>query len=104
MLDRRGDRDDTVMPRPSSLSLPLGVALAAVVAVSVSAAADDPASEPAAAARLPALFIIGDSTVNNHTAGQVGWGDPIAGLFDPTRVQVLNRARGGRSSRTYLTE
>lgn len=54
--------------------------------------------------RLPTLFIIGDSTVNNHTAGLLGWGDPIVELFDRTKVRVLNRARGGRSSRTFLTE
>src|SRR5690242_9526024 len=49
----------------------------------------------------PTLYIIGDSTVKNGTAGQVGWGDPIAALFT---IKVENRARGGRSSRTYLTE
>lgn len=52
----------------------------------------------------PTLFIIGDSTVNNGTRGQQGWGTPIAGLFDPEKIRVVNRARGGRSSRTYLTE
>ncbi len=31
-------------------------------------------------------------------------GDPIAALFDPAKIHVENRARGGRSSRTYLTE
>lgn len=52
----------------------------------------------------PALFIIGDSTVKNSTAGQQGWGDPLAEYFDKTRISVLNRAIGGRSSRTFLTE
>jgi lysophospholipase L1-like esterase len=52
----------------------------------------------------PTLFIIGDSTVRNHTAGQQGWGEPIADLFDPAKVKVENRALGGRSSRTFLTE
>lgn len=55
-------------------------------------------------AALPTLYLIGDSTVNNHTAGQLGWGDPLRELFDPAKVRVENRARGGRSSRTYLTE
>jgi predicted metalloprotease with PDZ domain/lysophospholipase L1-like esterase len=54
--------------------------------------------------RLPTLFLIGDSTVNNGTKGQQGWGTPLAGLFDPATIKVENRARGGRSSRTYLTE
>ncbi len=55
-------------------------------------------------AHLPTLFIIGDSTVKNHTKGLQGWGDPIAPYFDPAKIKVLNRALGGRSSRTFLTE
>ena len=50
------------------------------------------------------LFLIGDSTVRNHTRGQLGWGDPLSGWFDSSRITVTNRALGGRSSRTYLTE
>ena len=52
----------------------------------------------------PALFLIGDSTVNTPTKGVAGWGTPLAALFDKTKVNVENRARGGRSSRTYYTE
>lgn len=52
----------------------------------------------------PILFLIGDSTVRNHTRGQLGWGDPLADWFDPSRITVINRALGGRSSRTFLTE
>ena len=52
----------------------------------------------------PTLFIIGDSTVKNSTEGQQGWGDPLAELFDSAKIKVVNRARGGRSSRTFLTE
>src|SRR5580765_8639456 len=55
-------------------------------------------------AKLPTLFIIGDSTVKNSTKGLQGWGTPIAGLFDATKITVENRALGGRSSRTYRTE
>lgn len=54
-----------------------------------------------AAQNQPTLYIIGDSTVKNGTQGQVGWGDPIAAMFT---IKVENKARGGRSSRTYLTE
>src|SRR5947209_12667222 len=54
--------------------------------------------------RLPTLFIVGDSTVKNNTKGQQGWGDPLAGLFDPAKIKVENRAIGGRSSRTFQTE
>src|SRR5690242_3903457 len=50
------------------------------------------------------LFIIGDSTVKNSTEGLQGWGDPIADYFDQKKLRVVNRARGGRSSRTFQTE
>ena len=53
---------------------------------------------------LPTVFIIGDSTVKTPTEGQQGWGDPISELFDQGRIRVENRARGGRSSRTFQTE
>jgi len=61
-----------------------------------------------AGANLPTLFLIGDSTVRNGAGDgankQWGWGEPIAAYFDPAKITVLNRARGGRSSRTFLTE
>ena len=67
---------------------------------------DDKQEQPAAPAalRLPTLFIIGDSTVRNHTKGLMGWGDPITSHFDTSKINVVNRALGGRSSRTFLTE
>lgn len=56
----------------------------------------------------PALFLIGDSTVRNGDAsgsnGQWGWGEPLTHLFDSAKLSVINRAIGGRSSRTFLTE
>lgn len=56
------------------------------------------------AGRLPTLFLIGDSTVHNRTRGQQGWGQALPPYFDPAKIRVENRARGGRSSRTFLTE
>jgi lysophospholipase L1-like esterase len=57
--------------------------------------------------KLPTLFLIGDSTVRNGKGdganGQWGWGDFMAGYFDTSRINVVNRALGGLSSRTYLT-
>jgi lysophospholipase L1-like esterase len=61
--------------------------------------------------KLPSIILIGDSTVRNGRddgqgkgpAGQWGWGNPIAAAFDPAKVNVVNRAVGGLSSRTYLT-
>jgi lysophospholipase L1-like esterase len=57
---------------------------------------------------LPTLFLIGDSTVRNGRGdggnGQWGWGEPIVNLFDTAKINVVNRAVGGLSSRTYLTQ
>lgn len=57
---------------------------------------------------LKTLFIVGDSTVRNGHGdgahGQWGWGEPIVALFDTSKINVVNRAIGGRSSRTYITE
>ncbi len=59
-------------------------------------------------AKTPTLFLIGDSTVRNGAGDgankQWGWGEPLGAYFDPSKITVLNRARGGRSSRTFLTE
>ena len=54
--------------------------------------------------RLPTIFVVGDSTANNNANAGRGWGDPFIGLFDATKVNVLNRARAGRSSRTFITQ
>jgi lysophospholipase L1-like esterase len=57
---------------------------------------------------LPTLFLVGDSTVRNGHGdganGQWGWGEPLVDYFDPSKINVVNRAIGGRSSRTYITE
>jgi lysophospholipase L1-like esterase len=60
---------------------------------------------------LPSLILIGDSTVRNGrddgqgkgAEGQWGWGNPIAAYLDPNNINVVNRAVGGLSSRTYRT-
>ncbi len=57
---------------------------------------------------LPTIFLVGDSTVHNGKGdganGQWGWGEPLAPFFDATRANLVNRALGGRSSRTFQTE
>jgi len=63
-----------------------------------------PATAPALDPKLPTLWIVGDSTVHNPNRGQCGWGDVIADRFDVSRINIVNRARGGRSSRTFQTE
>lgn len=63
-----------------------------------------PAPRPTPDPTLPSLFVVGDSTANNNANGAQGWGDPFVHLFDPQKINVVNRARAGRSSRTFLTE
>lgn len=74
-------------------------AVAYFSSVAVAAATDD--------AR-PTVYLIGDSTVKcgrgNGGGGMYGWGQMISKHFDLERIEVQNRALGGRSSRTYLTE
>ena len=53
---------------------------------------------------LPVLFIVGDSTVHNTGRGLKGWGDVIGKYFDTNKIIVQNRALGGRSSRTFITQ
>src|SRR5690242_14651409 len=50
----------------------------------------------------PTVWVTGDSTASN--ANRRGWGDPFAEYFDHTKAHVVNRARAGRSSRTFITE
>jgi lysophospholipase L1-like esterase len=70
--------------------------VALVLTFAAVSAADDPAP--------PTLFLVGDSTVKTGTRGQQGWGDPVIGLFDRSKIKVENHAIGGRSSRTFQTE
>jgi len=62
------------------------------------------AAKQHAAPDLPTIFVVGDSTANNNANGARGWGDPFIDYFDAEKINVLNRARGGRSSRTFMTE
>src|ERR1017187_9512917 len=73
----------------------LSLALASAIA---SAFAQAPAIDP----KLPSVWVIGDSTANNND--HRGWADPFADYFNPAQVNIVNRARGGRSSRTFVTE
>jgi lysophospholipase L1-like esterase len=79
--------------------------------------ADDKTNETARAMRaenfpantnLPSLFLIGDSTVRNGSGdgagGQWGWGDELAPLFDTGKINVVNRALGGTTSRTFYRD
>ena len=89
--------DASVAPKPETAVAPTAAA---------PARARRPQPEPADP-KLPSLFLIGDSTVRNGQAdgagGQWGWGEPLAAFFDPKKINVVNRAVGGLSSRTFLT-
>jgi len=58
--------------------------------------------------KLPSLILVGDSTVRNGKGdgaqGQWGWGEPLVTFFDPAKINVVNRAIGGRSSKSYISE
>jgi lysophospholipase L1-like esterase len=88
----------------------LALASTTFAAAAESAKAPDLASNPASVVAkidpaLPSLFIAGDSTAAKGAGEkQQGWGVPFADYFDPAKVNVVNRARGGRSSRTFITE
>ncbi len=89
----------------------------AVAFLSVAAAAQPPAVAPPAPVtppqvntpqdppldlKLPTLFIVGDSTARN--GADLGWGDHLAHYFDTTKINVADRSRAGRSSRSYMVE
>ena len=48
------------------------------------------------------IFIAGNSTAKNLEEN--GWGSHLQEFFDPQKVEVVNRAKAGRSSRTFITE
>jgi len=56
---------------------------------------------------LPTLWIVGDSTVRNGDGigarSMWGWGDLLSPHFRLDKINVVNRAVSGRSSRTYYT-
>ena len=74
------------------------------------APAPDLTANPEATARprdpkLPTVFIAGDSTAAKNNGDPIqGWGEPFHDYFDPAKINVVNLARGGRSSRTFITE
>lgn len=63
------------------------------------------ASEENDSADLPRIFVAGDSTAAaGDGVDQVGWATPFAEFFDAEKVDLRNKARGGRSSRTFISE
>jgi rhamnogalacturonan acetylesterase len=56
----------------------------------------------------PVLYIIGDSTVQNGSGKGAdslwGWGSFMNLYFNTDTIEIQNHAKGGRSSRTFITE
>jgi rhamnogalacturonan acetylesterase len=67
-----------------------------------------PTASPMPPAEHPALFLVGDSTMQTGAGigerGPWGWGAEIGAYFDPAKIHVYNEGRGGRSSRSYIEE
>ncbi len=65
-------------------------------------------SVPVLAAEPPhRIFIAADSTAAEYgpeRAPQAGWGQMLQSWFDPTRWEVRNHAKGGRSARSFIEE
>lgn len=61
-------------------------------------------SKAADAPSLPTYWIVGDSTVRNGTPPRFGWGEVISPLFDAKKINVVNKAIGGRSTRNYIAQ
>lgn len=73
--------------------------LAAIVALVFLSAFSDPLKPVR-------VYLIGDSTMCEYPMNRTpltGWGMPFKYFFDST-VTIVNRARGGRSTRTFLEE
>jgi lysophospholipase L1-like esterase len=71
----------------------------ALLSCSLILAADTPANSA-----LPSVFIAGDSTAADGTPEAIGWGKALPRYFDLSKIDVVNDARGGRSSRTFVAE
>lgn len=64
-----------------------------------------PEEKPALNPALPTIWIAGDSTAARNNGHPIqGWGVPFAAYWDAAKVNVANRARGGRSTRTFIAE
>ena len=57
--------------------------------------------------RKPVVFFTGDSTVKNADKddnGMWGWASQAATVFDETKITLVNAARAGRSTRSFIRE
>ena len=59
------------------------------------------------ASRKPRVFFTGDSTVKNadkEDDGMWGWASQAATVFDESKITLINAARAGRSTRSFIRE
>ena len=57
--------------------------------------------------RLPVVFFTGDSTVKNadkEEDGMWGWASQAQTVFDESKITLVNAARAGRSTRSFIRE
>lgn len=84
------------------------IAAACLALLPLLAAAGDAVSSAAAVAEQPAtLFLAGDSTIAEKLRTkrpETGWGEFLGAQFLPGKAVVDNRARNGRSTRTFIEE
>lgn len=90
--------------RRRGASLFLTIPLLAIWLAFVGSNSQAQRTQPSSERRLPILFVCGDSTAAPSRSATQGWGEMIAEFFDPARITIENRALGGRSSRTFITE
>jgi pectin methylesterase-like acyl-CoA thioesterase/lysophospholipase L1-like esterase len=52
------------------------------------------------------IYIAGDSTVKTYTTvrQEAGWGEYLQSFFDKDKINVVNNANGGRSTRNFINE
>ncbi|MCD8090066.1 MAG: pectinesterase family protein [Clostridiales bacterium] len=52
------------------------------------------------------IFLAGDSTVKTYgiTRSTGGWGEYLQEYFDSDKVEIVNKAEGGRSSRSFINQ
>ena len=85
--------------RPHTIQAPMRTRLPTLplVLVAVLGMAPDPIT----------VFLAGDSTMAQKLASrrpETGWGEALQQYFDIDRVRVVNLARNGRSTRSFVTE
>jgi lysophospholipase L1-like esterase len=83
-----------------------GAWVAAALGAMICSLGAAPGTRPAAAGTepgdVPTLFIAGDSTAASNNPAAMGWGIRFQEYFDPTKLRIVNGARSGLSTRTFI--